>query len=146
MNKRTIIILVLCAALIAAVTIISLREDPAITGLYLNDAPALPHEGETDKEVEEVKEFQSKSSDIYLIIGIRDLDTDDVIEVTWTLSDKNGDAIFQENTINPERAGSGEIIIYLLKRNGKYPEGYYTIEAMLNDSSKMENEFTVDAR
>ena len=51
MNKRTIIILILCAAIIAAVTIISLRKDPAITGLYLSDAPALSYEEETDKEV-----------------------------------------------------------------------------------------------
>ena len=145
MNKRTIIILVLCAALIAAVTIISLRKDPAITGLYLSDAPALPHEEKTDKEVTKVKEFQSKGSDIYLIIGIRDLETEDIIEVSWTISDKDGGTIFQENTINPERAGSGEIIIYLLKRNGEYPEGYYTIEANLNGLRKMQIEFTIDA-
>jgi len=145
MNKRTIIILVLCAALIAAVTIISLRKDPAITGLYLSDAPALSYEEETDKEVAKVKEFQSKGSDIYLIIGIRDLDTEDIIEVSWTISDKDGGIIFQENTISPERAGSGEIIIYLLKRNGEYPEGYYTIEANLNGLRKMQIEFTIDA-
>jgi len=145
MNKRTIIILVLCAALIAAVTIISLRKDPAITGLYLSDAPALSYEEETDKEATKVKEFQSKGSDIYLIIGIRDLDTEDIIEVSWTISDKDDDIVFQENTISPERAGSGEIIIYLLKRNGEYPEGYYTIEAMLNDLRQMQIEFTIDA-
>jgi hypothetical protein len=145
MNKRTIIILVLCAALIAAVTIISLRKDPAITGLYLSDAPALSHEEETDKEITKVKEFQSKGSDIYLIIGIRDLETEDIIEVSWTISDKDGGTIFQENTISPEKAGSGEIIIYLLKRNGEYPEGYYTIEAMLNGLRKMQIEFTIDA-
>jgi hypothetical protein len=145
MNKRTIIILVLCAALIAAVTIISLRKDPAITGLYLSDAPALSHEEETDKEITKVKEFQSKGSDIYLIIGIRDLENEDIIEVSWTISDKDGGTIFQENTISPERAGSGEIIIYLLKRNGEYPEGYYTIEANLNGLRKMQIEFTIDA-
>ncbi len=145
MNKRTIIILILCAAIIAAVTIISLRKDPAITGLYLSDAPALSYEEETDKEVAKVKEFQSKGSDIYLIISMRDLGTEDIIEVSWTVSDKNSGTIFQENTISPERAGSGEIIIYLLKRNGEYPEGYYTIEVMLNDLSKMQIEFTIDA-
>jgi hypothetical protein len=145
MNKRTIIILVLCAALIAAVTIISLRKDPAVTGLYLNTAPALPNNEESDKEVAEVKEFRSKGSDIYLIIGIRDLDTEDIIEVTWTISGKDENTVFQENTISPEIPGSGEIIIYLLKRNDEYPEGYYIIEAMLNDSHKMQIEFIIDA-
>jgi hypothetical protein len=145
MNKRTIIILVLCAALIAAVTIISLGKDPAITGLYLSDAPSLSYEEETDKEVTKVKEFQSKGSDIYLIISIRDLVAEDIIEVSWVISDRKGDIIFQENTISPERAGSGEIIIYLLKRNGEYPEGYYTIEANLNDLSQIQIEFTIDA-
>ena len=42
MNKRTIIILVLCAALIAAVAVVSLKKDPGITGLYLNTVPSLP--------------------------------------------------------------------------------------------------------
>ena len=146
MKKRTIIILVLCAALIAAVAIISLKKDPAITGLYLSDAPAASHKEEPGKEVVKIKEFQSKDSDIYLIINIRDLDTEDIIEVSWTISDKDGDTIFQENTISPERSGSGEIIIYLLKRNGEYPEGHYTIEVMLNGLHEMENEFTVDVR
>ena len=146
MNKRTIIILVLCAALIAAVTIISLRKDPAITGLYLSDAPILSHKEEIDKEVAEVKEFQSEGSDIYLIIGIRDLGTEDTIEVTWTISNKDGDTIFQENTISPERPGSGEIIIYLLKRDETYPEGEYIIEAVLNSSQKIQAEFEVIAR
>ena len=146
MNKRTIIILVLCAALIAAVTIISLMKDPAITGLYLSDEPILSHKEEIDKEVAEVKEFQSKDSDIYLIIGIRDLGTEDTIEVTWTISNKDGDTIFQENTISPERPGSGEIIIYLLKRDGTYPEGDYIIEAVLNSSQKIQAEFVVIAR
>ena len=145
MNKRTIIILVLCAALIAAVTIISLRKEPAITGLYLSDAPTLSHNEETDKEVAKVQEFQSKGSDIYLIICIRDLDTEDTIEVSWTTSDEDVDSIFQENTISPERPGSGEIIIYLLKRDGTYPEGDYIIEAVLNDLHKMQVEFTIDA-
>ena len=146
MNKRTIIILVLCAALIAAVTIISLMKDPAITGLYLSDEPILSHKEEIDKEVAEVKEFQSKDSDIYLIIGIRDLGTEDTIEVTWTISAKDGDTIFQENTISPERPGSGEIIIYLLKRDETYPEGDYIIEAVLNSSQKIQAEFEVIAR
>ena len=146
MNKRTIIILVLCTALIAAVTIISLKKDPGITGLYLNTAPALPNNEESDKEVAEVKEFRSKGSDIYLIIGIRDLDTEDIIEVTWTISGKDENTVFQENTISPEIPGSGEIIIYLLKRNDEYPEGYYIIEATLNNSHKMQIEFIIDAR
>jgi len=146
MNKRTIIILVLCAALIAAVTIISLRKDPAITGLYLSSAPALTHNEETDKGAPEVKEFQGKVSDIYLIISIRDLDTEDIIEVTWMISDKDGDAIFQENTISPEGSGSGEIIIYLLKRDAEYPEGDYIVEAILNSSQKIKTGFIVTAR
>ena len=146
MNKRTIIILVLCAALVAAVIIISLRKDPGISGLYLNSEPALSYKEETDKEAATIKEFQSKDSDVYLIIGIRDLDTEDIIEVTWTISGKDGDTIFQENTINPERPGSGEIIIYLLKRDGTYPEGDYIIEAVLNSSQKTQAEFMVITR
>jgi hypothetical protein len=66
--------------------------------------------------------------------------------VTWTISGKDENTVFQENTISPEIPGSGEIIIYLLKRNDEYPEGYYIIEAMLNDSHKMQIEFIIDAR
>ena len=146
MNKRTIIILVLCAAIIAAVTIISLRKDPAITGLYLNTVPDLPNNEEGTKEVAEVSEFQSKGSDIYLIIGIRDLDTEDTIEVTWTIVDNDEDTVIQENTISPEVPGSGEIIIYLLKRDDGYPEGHYNIEAKLNDFRKMQIEFIISTR
>jgi hypothetical protein len=146
MNKRTIIILVLCAALIAAVAVVSLKKDPGITGLYLNTVPSLPYNEESDQDDAEVKEFPAKDSDIYLIISIRNLDTEDIIEVTWTISDKDESTVFQENTISPEIPGSGEIIIYLLKRDDEYPEGYYIIEAMLNDSHKTQVEFIVGAR
>jgi hypothetical protein len=146
MNKRTIIILVLCAALIAAVTIISLRKDPAITGLFLSDTPAFSDREETDKETAPLKEFQGNNSDIYLIIGIRDLDTEDTIEVTWMISNRDGSNVFQENTISPEQPGSGEIIIYLLKRDGEYPEGNYTIEAILNNTSKTQTGFTINTK
>ncbi|MEE8325311.1 MAG: hypothetical protein V3R31_06610 [Candidatus Humimicrobiaceae bacterium] len=145
MNKRTIIILVLCAALIAAIAIISLKKDPAITGLYLSGAPTFSQKEKTDEEPASVKDFQSKGSDIYLIIGIRDLDTNDTIEVTWTISGKDEDIVFQENTISPERSGSGEIIIYLLKRDDEYPGENYIIEVMLNGSNKMQIGFTIDA-
>ncbi|MFC2145091.1 hypothetical protein ACFLQQ_02050, partial [Actinomycetota bacterium] len=142
----TIIILVLCAALIAAVTIISLRKDPGITGLYLNTVPGLPNNEKGNKEVATIREFQTKDSDIYLIIDIRDLDIGDIIEVTWTIAGKDENTVFQENTISPEIPGSGEIIIYLLKRNDEYPEGHYNIEVTLNDSHKMQFEFIVRAR
>jgi len=145
MNKRTIIILVLCAALIAAIAIISLKKDPAITGLYLSGAPTFSQKEKTDEGPASVKNFQSKGSDIYLIIGIRDLDTNDTIEVTWTISGKDEDIVFQENTISPERSGSGEIIIYLLKRDDEYPGENYIIEVMLNGSNKMQIGFTIDA-
>ncbi len=145
MNKRTIIILVLCAALIAAIAIISLKKDPAITGLYLSDAPTFSQKEKTGEGPASVKDFQSKGSDIYLVIDIRDLDTSDTIEVTWTISGKDEDIVFQENTISPERSGSGEIIIYLLKRDDEYPGENYIIEVMLNGSNKMQIGFTIDA-
>ena len=121
MNKRTIIILVLCAALIAAVAVISLRKDPGITGLYLSNVPTFDDAGDIDKG--STAQFQSEGSDIFLIISVRDLDTEDKIEVNWTVSGSGTGTIFQENTISPEKSGSGEIIIYLLKRDKAYPEG-----------------------
>lgn len=142
MNKRTIIILVLCAALIAVVAIISLRKDPGIKGLYLNSSPTSFTEAQNDDE-ENIPEFQSEDSDIYLIIEIRDLDTEDTIEIIWSISSGDSGHVFQENTVRPENPGSGEIIIYLLKRDDAYPEGDYNIEAVLNGSQKAIAEFKV---
>lgn len=144
MNKRTIIILVLCAALIAAVAVISLIKDPGITGLYLSSVPTFDDTGDIDKR--STARFQSEGSDIFLIIGIRDLDTEDKIEVSWTISGSGSGVIFQENTISPKESGSGEIIIYLLKRDKAYPEGDYIVEAVLNSSQKIRAEFVVTAR
>ena len=144
MNKRTIIILVLCAALLAAVAVISLRKDPGITGLYLSSTPTINNTRDTDRN--STAEFQSEGTDIFLIISIRDLDTEDKIEVIWTISGGGDDTIFQENTVSPKKPGSGEIIIYLLKRDIAYPEGDYTVEAVLNNSQKVQAGFTVTAR
>ncbi|MCJ7666642.1 MAG: hypothetical protein MUO59_07905 [Actinobacteria bacterium] len=144
MNKRTIIILVLCAALIAVVAVISLRKDPGISGLYLSDAPTFNDTVDTDRKSR--AEFQSEGTDIFLIISIRDLSTEDEIEVSWTISGSGGTTIFQENTVSPNNPGSGEIIIYLLKRDMAYPEGDYTVEAVLNNSQKIKVGFTVTAR
>ena len=141
MNRFRIIILTICTAIIIAIVVLTLKPDPSIGKLYLisSDNP-----NNTVAEKEKITEFGADSPGIYLIIPVKDVKTGEIIETDW-LYHKEGDyKTMQEDTVDIEYDGSGEIVVYLLKRDDAYYPGDYKVMVEYNDLQEIKTSFTVN--
>jgi hypothetical protein len=140
MKKTSIIIAAICASILIAVVFFTLKEEPAIGQIYLSGS------GNADEASEEnlkISDFNSDSSDIYLIIPVKDVRYGELVDVTWFHHKESGYRIIQQDRIEIENNGSGKIIAYLLKRNNRYYPGEYKVIADYNNMQVVETFFSV---
>ena len=140
MKKRNIIIFIICTGLLIIVVMTTMQEKPDIENIYLsldknsdsgNSTPGNDYN------------FSAQDSDIYLIMEIKHFGTEDEIEVQWIKTENNSSDIIQKNIINPEKKGSGKIIVSLIKHNNIYSAGNYSVATYLNGDKKITEEFYI---
>jgi hypothetical protein len=140
MKKINIIILIICTIILIIVSITVMQKRPDIESIYLSS--------DRDSSFDKLKQnnnyyFDSRNLDIYLIIEVKHLTTEDEIKVEWEKIENSSYKIIQKNIVNPEQKGSGKIIISLVKKNDMYPPGNYDVRIYLNGSSKISKKFYI---
>ena len=140
MKKINIIILIICTIILIIVSITVMQKRPDIENIYLSS--------DRDSSFDKLKQnnnyyFDSRNLDIYLIIEVKHLTTEDEIKVQWEKIENSSCKIIQKNIVNPEQKGSGKIIISLVKKNDMYPPGNYNVRIYLNGSSKISKKFYI---
>ncbi|MBC8389584.1 MAG: hypothetical protein ISS14_02160 [Actinobacteria bacterium] len=140
MKKINIIILIICTIILIIVSITVMQKRPDIENIYLSS--------DRDSSFDKLKQnnnyyFDSRNLDIYLIIEVKHLTTEDEIKVQWEKTENSSCKIIQKNIVNPEQKGSGKIIISLVKKNDMYPPGNYNVRIYLNGSSKISKKFYI---
>lgn len=140
MKKINIIILIICTIILIIVSITVMQKRPDIENIYLSS--------DRDSSFDKLKQnnnyyFDSRNLDIYLIIEVKHLTTEDEIKVEWEKIENSSYKIIQKNIVNPEQKGSGKIIISLVKKNDIYPPGNYNVRIYLNGSSKISKKFYI---
>jgi len=140
MKKIKIIILIICTIILIIVSITVMQKRPDIENIYLSS--------DRDSSFDKLKQnnnyyFDSRNLDIYLIIEVKHLTTEDEIKVQWEKTENSSYKIIQKNIVNPEQKGSGKIIISLVKKNDMYPPGNYNVRIYLNGSSKISKKFYI---
>jgi len=140
MKKINIIILIICTIILIIVSITVMQKRPDIENIYLSS--------DRDSSFDKLKQnnnyyFDSRNLDIYLIIEVKHLTTEDEIKVQWEKTENSSYKIIQKNIVNPEQKGSGKIIISLVKKNDMYPPGNYNVRIYLNGSSKISKKFYI---
>ncbi len=140
MKKRNIIIFIICTGLLIIVVITTMQEKPDIENIYLS----LDKNFDFEKlKLDNNYTFSSQDSDIYLIMEVKHLGLEDEIKVEWIKIENNSYDVIQKNIINPEKKGSGKIIISLIKHNNVYSAGSYNVETYLNGDKKITEEFYI---
>ncbi|MBN2073389.1 MAG: hypothetical protein JW770_05535 [Actinobacteria bacterium] len=141
MSKRTVIILVICTVILVAASVTTIHQDPDISGISITSNKDI-NENEM-QSLPGTVEFKDPASDIYLVILVKYLTTDDRIIVRWHF-DKNGKyGVVQQDSITPGNKGSGKIVISLAKKDNRHPEGNYRVEVILNGKQKVSKTFSV---
>jgi hypothetical protein len=141
MKKINIIILIICTIILIIVSIITvIKKRPDIENIYLSS--------NRDSSFDQLKQnnnyyFDGRNLDIYLIIEVKHLTTEDEIKVQWEKIENSSCKIIQKNIVNPEQKGSGKIIISLVKKNDMYPSGGYNVRVYLNGGSKISKKFYI---
>ncbi|NQT66450.1 MAG: hypothetical protein HQ569_02595 [Actinobacteria bacterium] len=143
MKKINIIILIICTIILIIVSITVMQKRPDIESIYLSS--------DRDSSFDKLKQnnnyyFDSQNLDIYLIIEVKHLTTEDEIKVQWEKIENSSYKIIQKNIVNPEQKGSGKIIISLVKKNDMYPPGNYNVRIYLNGVSKISKKFYISAK
>ncbi len=140
MKKRNILIIIILTLILTIVSITTLQKKPDIENIYLSSSK--------DSSFNELSQdnhdyFNSRDSNIYLIIDVKHLTTEDEIKVEWEKIEDNSNEIIQSNTVKPEQKGSGKIIILLVKKNGIYSPGSYNVKVYLNRDNKISEKFYI---
>ncbi len=141
MKKINIIILIICTIILIIVSITTvIKKRPDIENIYLSS--------DRDSSFDQLKQnnnhyFDGRNLDIYLIIEVKHLTTEDEIKVQWEKIENSSCKIIQKNIVNPEQKGSGKIIISLVKKNDIYPSGNYNVRVYLNGGSKISKKFYI---
>ncbi len=141
MKKINIIILIICTIILIIVSITTvMKKRPDIENIYLSS--------DRDSSFDKLKQnnnyyFDGRNLDIYLIIEVKHLTTEDEIKVQWEKIENSSCKIIQKNIVNPEQKGSGKIIISLVKKNDMYPSGGYNVRVYLNGGSKISKKFYI---
>jgi hypothetical protein len=140
MGKRNIIIIIIITIVLitAAVTIIYTKPD--IVNLYLCSDKNLLSDVQNQNDI---YYFKSTQADIYLVIEVKNIKTDDEIKAMWRKIDDDFSEIIQKNIVYPEKKGSGRIIISLAKRDDRYSPGFYSVEVYLNGYMDATKDFFV---
>ena len=140
MKIRNILIIIILTVILTIVSITILQKTPDIENIYLSSSK--------DYSLNELNQynnyrFNSRNSNIYLIIYVKHLTTEDEIKVEWEKNEDNSNKIIQSNTVKPEQKGSGKIVILLVKKNGIYSPGSYNVKAYLNGDNKISEKFYI---
>ena len=142
MSKASLVIIILCTAVIAAVVFFSLKKDPGIEEIYLLNSKNIE---EAELENTGLKDFYSQDSNIHLVISLKDVIAGDDLVVEWVFSGEEDYKKIQEDNIKIDKSGSGDITVFLVRKDKAYTPGKYKVKVEYNSIQKMEISFAVKA-
>jgi hypothetical protein len=140
MSKISIIIIIICTAIIAVAVFFSFREETGIKDIYLLSCENIEEESVKDKNI---RDFPSHDSSIYVIIPAAGIETSDRLHIVWIFIGEGGNEIIQKDDIEVEDEGSGYIAVYLLKTDSAYYPGNYRVSVDYNGIMEKQLSFTI---
>jgi hypothetical protein len=133
MNRKSIVILILLAAILAAVIYTLLIKEPLIEKVIITEKKSLSETELLSISTDKTSEFVLKNnSDIYAIFKVKNLETGNTINIRWFIVKDNKEELVQEDSFATKKEGSGQIVIGLIMKNNAYERGNYRMEYTLS--------------
>ncbi|GEM_PF-1329675 len=144
MSKTSILVIIFCTAIVSAVVFFALQEDPSpsMEDVYLFSSENIEKASPEDLRA---KNFYNLNSQIYLVIPLKDVDSGDLLKVSWVFMGEDSYRIIQEDNIEIDESGSGEITVYLVRKDNAYNPGEYKVRVEYNNIQEKEASFTITA-
>jgi hypothetical protein len=144
MNRKSIVILVLLAAIFAAVIYSMLIKEPLIEKAIITEKKSL-----SEAEIQSLPSGKSddfvfnNNTGIYAIFIVKDLRIGDTINIKWFKINVSKEELIQDDSVMTKKEGTGQISTGLIMKNDSYGPGNYRMEYALNNNSPVSVNFAV---
>jgi len=144
MNRKTIVILIMLAAIFAAVIYTMLIKEPLIEKVIITEKKSLSKTEMQSLPSDSSDDFVfNGSSGIYAIFIVKDLKTGSTISIKWFKTEDSNQELIQDDLVTTKKEGSGQIATGFIMKNDAYEPGIYKMEYALNGGPRASVNFTV---
>jgi hypothetical protein len=144
MNRKSIVILILLAAIFAAVIYTMLIKEPLIERVIVTEKKSLSEAEIQSLQSGKADDFVfNNSSGIYAIFIVKDLEIGNTINIKWFKIKDSNEELIQDDSVTTKKEGSGQIVTGLIMKNDAYDPGNYRMEYALNNGTQISVNFAV---
>jgi hypothetical protein len=144
MNRKSIVILILLAAIFAAVIYTMLIKEPLIEKAIITEKKSLSEAEMQILPSGKADDFVfNNSSGIYAIFIVKDLKTGNTINIKWFKVENSKEELMQDDSVTTKKEGSGQIATSLIMKNDAYEPGNYRMEYALNGATPVSINFVI---
>jgi hypothetical protein len=144
MNRKSVVILILLAAIFAAVIYSMLIKEPLIGKVIISEKNSL-----SEAEIQSLQSGKKddfvfiNSSGIYAIFIVKDLEIGNTINIKWFKIKDPKEELVQDDSVTTKKEGSGQIVTGFIMKNDAYEPGNYRLEYSLNGGTPFSVNFAV---
>jgi len=144
MNRKSIVILILLAAIFAAVIYTMLIKEPLIEKAIITEKQSLSEAEMQSLPSGKTDDFAfNNSSGIYAIFIVKDLKTGNTINIKWFKIKDSKEELIQDDSVTTKKEGTGQIATGLIMKNDAYEPGNYRMEYALNGGASVSINFVI---
>jgi hypothetical protein len=144
MNRKSIVTLIILAAIFAAVIYTLLVKEPLIEKVIITEKKSLSETEIQNQVSDKTDDFiLNNSSGIYAIFIVKDLKTGNIINIKWFKTKDLEEELIQEDSVITKKEGSGQIATGFIMKNSSYEQGSYRLEYALNGGPLISVNFAV---
>jgi hypothetical protein len=144
MNRKSIVILIVLAAIFAAVIYTLLIKEPLIEKVIITEKKNLSETEIQSLSTDKNGDFiLNSNSGIYAIFIVKNLETGNTIAINWFKTKDSQEELIQEDSVATKKEGSGQIVTGFIMKNDAYEPGSYRMEYALNGATPISINFEI---
>ena len=144
MNRKSIVILILLAAILAAVIYTLLIKETLVEKVIITEKKSLSEAEMQSLPSDKTDNFVfNNSSGIYAIFIVKDLKAGNTISMKWFKINDSKEELMQDDSVTTKKEGSGQIATGFIMKNDAYEPGNYRMEYSLDGGTPISVNFII---